>query len=445
MTGVISEFGRIPSANKPDVVATMFDFLALAVMRRVVISGTLHLTDAGGTTHRLGGSADGPDAHITVKDSRTLWRLMMQPDLAFGEAYMDGRLVVPEDGLEPLVALLMQNSAHWARHWSGRATLTIGHCMAWLRHLNLPGRSRRNVAHHYDLTDELFASFLDPWRQYSCGYFHTAKDSLDQAQVTKLARLAAKLNLAEGNSVLDIGCGWAGLARALASCRDNVAVTGITLSEQQFAYARQAAADAGLDDRLNFALRDYRHQSGQFDRIVSVGMLEHVGPRGLPVFFNKVRTSLAPGGVALIHTIAVHHRARPVNRWLTRYIFPGGYLPSIQQLMKASEGRGLKVLDMEVMRGHYAETLRHWRLRFQQHDERMTEIHDARFVRMWNFYLLGCEYFFRCQHGMVVQLQLSDNHNAVPESRSFISNLENDFRNRLCRNVPSGKTSHSAT
>ena len=171
-------------------------------------------------------------------------------------------------------------------------------------------------------------------------------------------------------------------------------MTGITLSEQQFAYARQAAADAGLDDRLNFALRDYRHQSGQFDRIVSVGMLEHVGPRGLPVFFNKVRTSLAPGGVALIHTIAVHHQARPVNRWLTRYIFPGGYLSSIQQLMKASEGRGLKVLDMAVMRGHYAETLRHWRLRFQQHDERMTEIHDARFVRMWNFYLLGCEYFF---------------------------------------------------
>ena len=444
MIGVISEFGRIPSANKPDVVATMFDFLALAVMRRVVASGTLHLTDPGGTTHRLGGRSAGPEAFITVKNSRTLWRLMTQPDLAFGEAYMDGKLTVPENGLEPLVELLMSNSAHWSRHWSGRLTLALGHSMAWLRHLNLPGRSLHNVAHHYDLTDALFASFLDPWRQYSCAYFHSQDDDLDQAQVTKLARLAAKLNLQNGNRVLDIGCGWGGLARALAVCRDDVTVTGITLSEQQYAHATLAAEEAGLGDRLAFALRDYRHQTGTFDRIVSVGMLEHVGPRGLPVFFNKVRDCLAPAGVAVIHTIAVHSRARPVNRWLTRYIFPGGYLPSVQQLMKASEGRGLKLLDMEVMRGHYADTLHHWRLRFLAHRDSMTKIYDARFVRMWEFYLLGCEYFFRCQHGMVVQLQLSDDHQAVPESRSFINDLEDEFRNRLCRNAPSGKTSRSA-
>jgi len=444
MIGVISEFGRISSANKPDVVVTMFDFLALAVMRRVVASGTLLLTDAGGTTHRLGDKTAGPLAHITVKDSRTLWRLMIQPDLAFGEAYMDGRLTVAEDGLEPLVNLLMSNSAHWSRHWSGRLTLAIGHSMAWLRHLNLPGRSRRNVAHHYDLTDDLFASFLDPWRQYSCAYFHAADDGLDRAQVTKLARLAAKLHLQDGNSVLDIGCGWGGLARALATCREDVTVTGITLSEQQFAHAVEAADASGLGGQLTFALRDYRHQSGSFDRIVSVGMLEHVGPRGLPVFFDKVRACLAPGGVALVHTIAVHHRARPVNRWLTRYIFPGGYLPSIQQLIKASEGKGLKILDMEVMRIHYAETLRHWRLRFLAQRDHMTRIYDARFVRMWEFYLLGCEYFFRCQHGMVVQLQLSDDQLATPVSRSFINDLEHEFRNRLCRNAPSGKTSRSS-
>ena len=173
-------------------------------------------------------------------------------------------------------------------------------------------------------------------------------------------------------------------------------------------------------------------------------MLEHVGPRGFPVFFDKVRDCLAPAGVAVIHTIAVHHKARPVNRWLTRYIFPGGYLPSIQQLTKASEGRGLKLLDMEVMRGHYADTLRHWRLRFLSHRDSMTDCYDARFVRMWELYLLGCEYFFRCQHGMVVQLLLSDDQQAVPESRSFISDLENEFRNRLCQDVPSGKTSRSA-
>ena len=221
-------------------------------------------------------------------------------------------------------------------------------------------------------------------------------------------------------------------------------MTGITLSEQQYAHAQQAAEEAGLAGRLRFALRDYRHQTGQFDRIVSVGMLEHVGPRGLPVFFDKIRSSLRPGGVALIHSIAVHHRARPVNRWLTRYIFPGGYLPSIQQLIRATEGRGIKILDMEVMRGHYAETLRHWRLRFMAQRDRMTDIYDARFVRMWEFYLLGCEYFFRCQHGMIVQLLLSDDQKAVPESRSFIGNLEDQFRNRLCQDAPSGKTSRLA-
>jgi len=360
-------------------------------MRRVVASGTLHLTDAGGMTHRLGGLSPGPEARVAVKDSRTLWRLMIQPDLAFGEAYMDGQLTVPDNGLEPLVALLMSNSEHWSSHWSGRITLALGNCFAWFRHLNLPGRARRNVAHHYDLTDALFASFLDPWRQYSCAYFHHPDDSLEEAQVTKLARLAAKLNLQDGNHVLDIGCGWGGLGQALALCRDNVTVTGITLSKRQCAHARQAAADAGLGQQLTFALRDYRRQTGRFDRIVSVGMLEHVGPRGLSVFFDRLRDRLAPGGVALIHSIAVHRRARPVNRWLTRYIFPGGYLPSIQQLVSVTEGRGLKLLDMEVMRGHYADTLRHWRLRFRDHHDSMTVIHDARFVRMWEFYLLGCE------------------------------------------------------
>ena len=414
----------------------MFDFFAIAVIRRVIVFGTLHLTDANGVTHRLDGTCNGPDAFITVTDSRTLWRLMLQPDLAFGEAYMDNRLKVPEKGLEPLIELLMSNSSHWSCHWSGRITLALGNCMAWLRHLNLPSRSRRNVAHHYDLTYDLFESFLDPWRQYSCAYFHHSEESLDDAQLNKLARLAAKLNLQDGDSVLDIGCGWGGLASALALCRDSVNVTGITLSQQQFAYACQASAGAKLDDRLKFELRDYRMQTGSFQKIVSVGMLEHVGPRGLPIFFDKVRKSLAPGGVALIHTIAMHHRATPVNRWLTRYIFPGGYLPSIQQLISVTEGRGLKLLDMEILRGHYAETLRHWRLRFEKRKEIMAEKYDERFVRMWEFYLLGCEYFFRCQHGMVVQLQLSDDQQSVPKSRAYLDDLERQFKNKLSKNPP---------
>ena len=422
------------------MVRTMFDFIALAIMRQFVIFGTLDLTLANGSEHRLQGRHCGPHAHITIQNMATLLRLVTKPDLAFGEAYMDGRVSTGNGDIDALMELLMLNSRHWSKHWAGRLTLRCGNCLAWLRHLNPRWRSRQNVAHHYDLTDELFETFLDPRRQYSCAYFHRHHDSLETAQEIKLARLAAKLNLRPGNRVLDIGCGWGGLARAMTECRANLSVTGITLSERQLAFARQIAAENGLEDRLDFALRDYRDQSGEFDRIVSVGMLEHVGPAAVPAYFKTVGRLLASGGVAVIHSIAVHDRAAPVNRWMTKYIFPGGHLPSLPQLVRAAEAGGLKILDMEIMRGHYAETLLHWRMRFLRNRDRITALYDERFVRMWEFYLAGCEYFFRCQHGMIVQLQLSNDHQAVPESRGYITELETEFRNRLCRNDPSGKT-----
>jgi len=220
-------------------------------------------------------------------------------------------------------------------------------------------------------------------------------------------------------------------------------VRGITLSARQLAHARQAATDSDMTGSLDFQLRDYRHQTGSFDRIVSIGMLEHVGPRNYATYFDRIADLQAPGGVALIHSIAVHHRAAPVNRWLTRYIFPGGYLPSIEQLVRASAGRGWKLLDLEVMRGHYADTLRHWRVRFLANQDRIQALYDARFVRMWEFYLLGCEYFFRCQRGMVVQLLLSDDHLAVPDSRAYLQDLETEFRGKICRNFPSGNARRS--
>ena len=427
------------------MVRAMFDFLALAIMRQFVICGTLDLTLANGSGHQLQGRSPGPHASITIHDRATFLRLVTKPELAFGEAYMDGRISTGNGGIDALMELLMLNSRHWSRHWAGRLTLRFGNCLAWLRHLNPRWRSRRNVAHHYDLTDELFETFLDPRRQYSCAYFHRPDDSLETAQETKLARLAAKLNLQPGQSVLDIGCGWGGLAMAMTECRENLSVTGITLSERQLAHARKTAAEHSLEDRLDFALRDYRDQGGAFDRIVSVGMLEHVGPADVPAYFRTVRRLLAPGGVAVIHSIAVHDRAAPVNRWMTRYIFPGGHLPSLPQLVRAAEAGGLKILDMEIMRGHYAETLLHWRMRFLRNRDRITALYDERFVRMWEFYLAGCEYFFRCQHGMVVQLQLSDDHQAVPESRDYITELETQFRDRLCRNDHSGKKRASAT
>ena len=422
----------------------MLERLALALLRRFIIAGDLTMTTPTGRHERLAGAGDGPIAKIQIHDRRTLIRLVIQPDLEFGDAYMDGRLTVGKAGLEPLIELLLVNSTSWKQHWAGRLTLRLGNILAWLRHLNPPGRSRHNVAHHYDLTDGLFETFLDPWRQYSCAYFHSDHDTLEDAQVTKLARLAAKLNLQAGDRVLDIGCGWGGLARALIRCREGVSVTGITLSEQQLVHAEQHQIDGDQAGRLAFALRDYRRQTGQFDRIVSVGMLEHVGPSNIPTYFSTVRRLLAPGGVAVIHSIAVHNRSGPVNRWMGRYIFPGGYLPSVRQLVSAAEAQGLKILDMEIMQGHYAETLRPWRARFMAQRRRITELYDDRFVRMWEFYLVGCEYFFRCQHGMVVQLQLSDDHQAVPKSRVYISGLEQTFRDKLCQNAPSGKKNASA-
>ncbi len=421
----------------------MLERFVLTILGQFIQFGQLTITTPSGRQVCLGVADNGPRAAITVHDHATLRRLVTCPDLEFGEAYMDGRLTPGAGGLEPLMDLILKNSQTWAGHWAGRLTLVLGNMLSVFRHLNQPHRARRNVAHHYDLTDELFETFLDPWRQYSCAYFNHVDDKLEAAQITKLARIAAKLNLQDDHHVLDIGCGWGGLARALALCRKNVRVRGITLSERQLAHARLAAEHAGMTDQLDFQLRDYRYQSGSFDRIVSVGMLEHVGPRNYAAYFDKIADLLATGGVALVHSIAVHRRARPVNRWLTRYIFPGGYLPSLQQLVQASSGRGWKLLDLEVMRGHYADTLRHWRHRFLANRDRMEQLHDDRFVRMWEFYLLGCEYFFRSQNGMVVQLLLSDDQLAVPDSRAYLHDLETTFRTTLCRNSPSGNKKHS--
>ena len=426
-----------------DVVNAMFDAFAFAIIRSFIDRGTLHVTLGNAPPVTLTGRQAGPDAHISVRDRRTLWRLVTAPDLAFGEAYMDGHLVVPENGLEPLVDLLMTNSRSWAAHWTGRTTLVVGNALAWLRHLNPRGRARRNVAHHYDLSDRLFDTFLDPWRQYSCGYFHSENDSLEAAQVTKLARLAAKLDLQPDDRILDIGCGWGGLATAMAHCTKKAHVTGITLSHHQLDHARRSATWAGLEARLNFQLRDYRDQKGHFDKIISVGMLEHVGPQSYKSYFNKIKTLLSDNGVAVIHTIAVHHRAGPVNRWMTKYIFPGGYLPSVQQMVRHTEGRGLKLLDVEVMRGHYAETLRLWRLRFLASRTTMTALYDARFVRMWKFYLAGCEYFFRRQHAMVLQLQLAKDQMAAPMSRHYIRDREEEFKDKLWKLHPSGSQNPS--
>ena len=279
-------------------------------------------------------------------------------------------------------------------------------------------QARRNVAHHYDLSAELYDLFLDADRQYSCAYFTDPAQDLETAQLRKKQHIAAKLLLKPGLRVLDIGCGWGGLGIYLAQ-QLGAEVTGITLSTEQLAIANARVAAAGLDDRAHFHLRDYRHETGSFDRIVSVGMFEHVGVNHYGEFFSTLRKCLADDGVALLHTIGRRDSPGSTNPWLQKYIFPGGYSPSLSELSAAIERSGLWISDIEVLRLHYADTLRHWRLRFEANRARVAALYDERFCRMWEFYLVTSEVSFRHLDNVVFQVQLAKRRDAVPQTRDY--------------------------
>lgn len=419
----------------------MIDRSAIALLGKFITVGRLTVTVGTSSPVTMNGRLPGNEVHICIASGKVLRRIVMRPDLAMGEAYMDGTLTIINDDLDGLLALLMENSHSWRSHPVGRISLFFENSTAFLKHWNPVPASRRNVAHHYDLTDVLFDSFLDPRRQYSCAYYEHPDTDLKTAQETKIARIAAKLNLQPHDSILDIGCGWGGLSAALLTCEPSAHVTGITLSKQQLAFAQDSAITLGLTQRLNFNLRDYRDQRGQFDKIVSVGMLEHVGPHHLKTYFGAIKQRLAPGGIALIHSIAVNDHPAPVNRWIQKYIFPGGYLPSLDQIINAVTSQRIKILDMEIMRTHYADTLRDWRMNFLRNIDTVKAVYDDRFIRMWLFYLVGCEQFFRSQQGMVFQLQIAHDHHAAPINRRYIGELQDKYREILCRTSPSGKES----
>ncbi len=397
-------------------------------LKKVVRRGTLTVALPGGD-RLVFGNGEEPSAAVNISNSAILRRLVMNPELALGESYMNGGLKIEGDDLHGLLEVILRNLNDPERIWWQDLRLSSRALMRRFLQNNVSGLSRRNVAHHYDLSGELYELFLDADRQYSCAYFRSSEDSLEQAQDQKKHHIARKLNLRPGLKVLDIGCGWGGMALTLAR-NYGVRVLGITLSEEQLAVARERAAAENLEDRVEFRLTDYRDLTGSFDRIVSVGMFEHVGLRHFDPYFKAVRDLLAPDGVALIHSIGLSERPDATNAWIAKYIFPGGYIPSLSEMAAAVERQNLWISDVETLRLHYAETLRHWFDRFVENEERVREIYDERFVRMWKFYLVACEQTFRFRRQCVFQFQITKDIEALPITRDYLYPPEAETRLR---------------
>jgi len=396
--------------------------LLASVLAQAVRIGRLDVIDAAGRRHVFEG-APGPSACIRLRDPALHWKFLLRPRLFVPEAYMDGTLTIEEGSLYDFIDLVVTNDA---ARWDSpvmRLNQAAGRLVRWVHQYNPIRRARRNVAHHYDLSDQLYELFLDRDRQYSCAYFRSPEDDLDTAQENKKRHIAAKLLLQPSHKVLDIGSGWGGLALYLAA-ECGCDVTGLTLSEEQHKVAQRRAAAAGLADRVRFHLRDYREEEGRYDRIVSVGMFEHVGVVQYPTFFRKVNELLAPDGVALLHSIGRMEGPGTTNPWLRKYIFPGGYSPALSEVVPVVERERLWITDIEILRLHYAETLRNWRARFEENRERIGALYDERFCRMWELYLVGAELAFRRDGHLNFQMQLAKQVDAVPLTRDYITDWE---------------------
>jgi cyclopropane-fatty-acyl-phospholipid synthase len=373
------------------------------------------------------GDGTGRPVSVRFATRKAEWGILLDPELKFGESYMNGTFVVEQGSIADVLAVMLGQGSevpYWAKpQW------LLRYLYRRLQQFNPRRRARHNVAHHYDLDGRLYSLFLDADRQYSCGYFESPEQSLDDAQLAKKRHLAAKLMLREDRDlrVLDIGCGWGGLGLYLAEVA-GADLTGITLSQEQHAIANERAAEQGLAGRARFALQDYRDIEGPFDRIVSVGMFEHVGVNHYDTFFRKCAQLLADDGVMVLHSISRSEGPGITNPWIAKYIFPGGYIPALSEVLPYIEKAGLLVTDIEILRLHYAETLKAWRERFLAHREEAERIYDQRFVRMWEFYLAASEMSFREQNMMNFQIQITKKQNVTPMTRDYIAREERRLR-----------------
>jgi len=401
------------------------DRLLLVLMRRFIRRGSLTITTAAGSAYSFG-DGSGPPVAVRFTTASTQRAVLFDPELKLGEAYMDGSLIVERGSIADVLAVLLRQERvavpyfAWLPHF-------LRYLFRRLQQFNPRSRARNNVAHHYDLDGRLYSLFLDGDQQYSCAYFESAGQSLDDAQLAKKRHLAAKLRLKPGATVLDVGCGWGGLGLYLAEIA-GARVTGITLSQEQYRRAQNRALERGLTEDATFRLVDYRDVDGRFDRIVSVGMFEHVGVGFYDRFFDKCAQLLAEDGFALLHTIGRSGPPGITNPWIAKYIFPGGYIPALSEVLRAVERAQLIVTDVEILQLHYAETLKAWRERFLAHRDEAERLYDRRFVRMWEFYLACSEMAFREGDMVVFQIQMAKHKGLTPATRDYIVSEEARLR-----------------
>tara|TARA_R110002095_G_scaffold215051_1_gene208357 strand:+ start:286 stop:1533 length:1248 start_codon:yes stop_codon:yes gene_type:complete len=398
------------------------------LLKGFVKVGVLTLIDHKGKTYTFSG-APGPNITLNTHSKSIERRLLHSPSLALGEGWMDGDITIESGDIYDFISFCAVNQNSGAHSTARSLYRGLTPLIQFIGKQNSISRSRKNVEHHYNINKELYELFLDKDFQYSCAYFTNLEDNLEDAQENKKRHIAAKLRINPGDKILDIGSGWGGLAIYLAR-ETGADVTGLTLSQEQLKVATDRAAQAGLSNQVRFHLRDYRHEQGSYDRIVSVGMFEHVGVKGYPDYFKKIHTLLKEDGIALLHSIGCSHGPSTANPWLNKYIFPGGYCPALSETLKEIEPSKLLISDVEVLHHHYAETLHHWRARFMANLGEAKNMMGERFCRMWEFYLACCEVAFRQKGYMVFQIQMVKNIETASLTRDYIAEWESKHGQR---------------
>ena len=388
-------------------------------LNRLIKEDGFELMDSNSKSYIIGNPKKENPIKFKLLDKKLNWKLLINPDLYLGEGYMDGSIVFENGTLTEFLDIVLKNIGREPTNLMTNYLGKFRRVYRYITNFNLIGKSKKNVAHHYDISNKFYDLFLDEKRQYSCAYFKNEDDTLEVAQNNKIDHIIKKLNLKPNHKVLDVGCGWGTLALDIAK-KTQCEVVGITLSKNQLEYAQQKAREMNLENQVEFRLEDYRQLSEKFDRVVSVGMFEHVGRKFYNKYFNKVFDFLNEDGVALIHTIGSINPPRGPQPWITKYIFPGGYTPSLSEVSLPIEKSGLIISDLEVLRAHYAYTLRNWKDRFMSKKGQVLEMFDERFFRMWEFYLVGCEMAFKWSDQVVFQFQLTKKFKATPITRDYI-------------------------